>query len=88
MKRLFLLLALLLPLGMAAAEIYKWTDENGRVHFGDVPQAVDNTETVDLGRINTYNAPSKIFIYKTLARPTGVPGANGKRASVIVYSTT
>ena len=86
MKRLFLLLALLLPLGMAGAEIYKWTDENGRVHFGDAPQTAENTESVDLSHINTYDAPSKIFIDKTLARPTGVHSK--KSASVTVYSTT
>jgi glutaredoxin len=88
MKRLFLLLGLLLPLGLADADIYKWTDENGRVYFSDTPRAAGNSKPVELGRINTYDAPSKIFIDKTLARPTGVPGANGKRARVTVYSTT
>lgn len=85
MKRIFLLFALLLPPGMAGADIYKWTDENGRVHFGDAPRATENAETVDLSHINTYDAPSKIFIDKTLARPTGAPARAG---SVIVYSTT
>lgn len=36
--RHFLLCALLLP-GMATAEIYRWTDANGQVHFGEAPQA-------------------------------------------------
>lgn len=85
MKRLLLLLSLLLPFGVAGADIYKWTDESGRVHFSDAPQSADNTEIVDLGRINTYGAPSKIFIDKTLARPTGV---QGQTARVTVYSTT
>ncbi len=43
----FPLLFLLLSLSMlASAEIYKWTDANGRVHFTDQP--VDNAETVEL----------------------------------------
>jgi hypothetical protein len=32
------LLCLLLP-GLAAAEIYRWTDANGQVHFGQRPAA-------------------------------------------------
>lgn len=30
----------------AQAEIYKWVDENGRVHFGDSPRAEDGAEKV------------------------------------------
>lgn len=41
------LILLLLSVSMlATAEIYKWTDANGRVHFTDQP--VDNAETVEL----------------------------------------
>ncbi|MDD0841383.1 DUF4124 domain-containing protein [Pseudomonas sp. Gutcm_11s] len=32
----FLFVALLLP-GLASAEIYRWTDAQGRVHFGEKP---------------------------------------------------
>ena len=35
-KKTFLFLFLTLPV-IASAEIYKWTDENGRVHFSDKP---------------------------------------------------
>ncbi len=42
-----ILVLLLLSISMlATAEIYKWTDASGRVHFTDQP--VDNAETVDL----------------------------------------
>ena len=34
--RSWIILLLLLP-GIAAAGVYKWTDENGKVHFGDRP---------------------------------------------------
>lgn len=86
MKKLALLLALLLPLGVSVAGVYKWTDENGRVHFTDTPPTAENTESVDLSHINTYDAPSKIFIDKTLARPTEIHSK--KSARVTVYSTT
>ena len=36
--RVLLCLLLLLP-GLAAAEIYRWTDANGQVHFGQRPVA-------------------------------------------------
>lgn len=32
-----LLMSALLILGPAHAELYKWTDENGQVHYGNVP---------------------------------------------------
>ncbi len=42
-----ILVLLLISISMlATAEIYKWTDASGRVHFTDQP--VDNAETVDL----------------------------------------
>jgi hypothetical protein len=36
--RLFLLCSLLWPC-LASAEIYRWTDANGQVHFGEAPRA-------------------------------------------------
>jgi hypothetical protein len=36
--RSFLLCILLLPC-IASAEIYRWTDANGQVHFGEAPRA-------------------------------------------------
>lgn len=43
--RNFLFLLALAPL-LAQAEIYRWTDEQGRVHFGQRPQA--NAERVEV----------------------------------------
>lgn len=81
-----LLLACLLGSSLSGlAEIYKWTDENGRSHYTDTPPAEKNAEQVKLGPINTYNAPSKIFIDETLARPIDKPG---KLQAVVMYSTT
>ena len=34
----FLLLVLLIPVSPVFAEIYKWVDESGKVHFGDKPK--------------------------------------------------
>lgn len=51
MKYLLVLL-FTLPL-IATAEIYKWTDDSGRVHFGDSPSKKDNAEKVTV-EINSY----------------------------------
>lgn len=42
-----MLLCLLLLPGLAAAEIYRWTDANGQVHFGQRP-AVPGAEQVEV----------------------------------------
>jgi hypothetical protein len=42
LRRLVLLLVLLpLPWSLAAAQVYKWVDDNGRVHYGDRPRGED-----------------------------------------------
>lgn len=41
----------------ASAEILKWTDSNGKVHFGDRPPAGADTSVVEV-RINTYESPN------------------------------
>jgi len=46
MKRIILCF-LILPLLMAGG-IYKWTDENGKVHFGDRPADINKAETVKI----------------------------------------
>lgn len=87
-KSILTSLILLLALAMTPqlnAEIFKWTDEYGRVHFTDAPPNGSNSKPVDIGPINTYGAPSKILIDETLSRPTGV---KGKKDRVIIYSTT
>lgn len=46
MKRFFLSVALLLSSSMAIAEIYKWVDKEGTMHFSDQPQPGATTVTV------------------------------------------
>jgi len=41
-----LVIALLTFLPDVSAEIYKWVDENGRVHFGDKPSADDAVKVI------------------------------------------
>ncbi|MDJ0710233.1 MAG: DUF4124 domain-containing protein [Woeseiaceae bacterium] len=49
MKLLVLTLAALLAIGTAAhAEVYKWVDEDGNVHFTDTPPPKQKTEEVKI----------------------------------------
>ena len=56
MKLILLISTLLFSMG-ASAEILKWTDSNGKVHFGDKPPADAVTSVVKV-KINTYESPN------------------------------
>ena len=44
-----LLLSIFIPVQTLHAEIYKWIDKNGNVHFGDKPdEDADNVESVEI----------------------------------------
>lgn len=45
-KLLALLLALLLPIGVAQAEMYKWTDKNGNTVYSQNPPPTGNYQTL------------------------------------------
>ncbi|MCR8922003.1 glutaredoxin family protein [Dasania sp. GY-MA-18] len=74
MHYLILLLALLLT-HSSHAEIYKWTDEQGRVHFSDSKDTQQPVETVTL-KINSYQHVS----FESLGQ------ANSNSRNVIMYS--
>ncbi|MDJ0806648.1 MAG: DUF4124 domain-containing protein [Gammaproteobacteria bacterium] len=42
------LLCMALVCGNAQAEVYKWLDESGRVHYGDCPPADCNSQTLEI----------------------------------------
>ncbi len=50
MRQLFLLLILTSHAGDSEAQVYKWVDENGTVHFSDLPPPGDPAEQVELAR--------------------------------------
>jgi len=55
MKNIILLLTLVAPVA-ANAGVYKWVDENGKVHYGDQPKA--SQPTVEMNIDDTTPAPS------------------------------
>ena len=68
--RTWLFILLLLP-GMALAEIYRWVDSEGRVHFSDQP--VKGATKVKLKGLTTYKAPK----YRKIT-----PARSGKKTSL------
>lgn len=74
-----LLSLICLACSVASAEVYRWTDEDGRVHFGDKPPRDAETEQVEI-RINTYEAPQIVY------QPPE-PKAAGRRP-VVMYSAS
>lgn len=56
-----ILLFLLLP-SLASAEIYKWKDSKGQVHFSDAPVNTNEAEKVSV-EVNTYEhvVPKDVF---------------------------
>jgi len=81
MKRvagLALLCALSLLVFTAQAGVYKWTDDQGRVHYSDAPPATGQAEQLKI-RINSYTGPAVI------SKAKGSPAAS--RKEVVIYST-
>jgi len=74
MKSLILTISLLLSSSVSYAEIYKWVDANGKVHFSDQKSASFKSEELTL-EINTYtnvavdksiyNVGPKVVMYST-----------------------
>ncbi len=56
MKLIVLITTLIFTISVSA-EIHKWTDSDGRVHFGDKPPAGAETSIVEV-KINTYESPN------------------------------
>lgn len=83
---LFLISTLYIVCLDAQAEIYRWTDENGQVHFGDARPQERESEKITV-RVNTYASPSienhsKIFDSNSKS-PQG-----SKNIKVVMYSAS
>jgi len=79
MKYLVFMLVLISP--FVEAEIYKWTDEQGKVHFGDSPRTEDNAEKVVVDVISyEYVKVEEIEFYQSEKK-------QNKSTKVKMYST-
>ena len=71
MKRLIAILLALAFSGAATAQLYKWTDQNGRVQYGDTPPA-------DAANVTHLRAPSPGSASAPAAAPEAKKDAAGK----------
>lgn len=76
-RRRVLILLMLLPV-MASAGVYSWTDDNGKVQFGDRPPLDREVASVTV-RVNTYPAPT--------TTTAGVDRPAAARSKVVLYTT-
>lgn len=67
----FALAYCLVPAGASAGEIHRWTDPDGKVHFGDRPPA-DTTTTLVTVKPNVYTSPSIETVSSELSTPDEV----------------
>ncbi|MES2676638.1 MAG: glutaredoxin family protein [Pseudomonadota bacterium] len=76
-----IIICLFLFAGAASAEIYQWTDANGRVHFGDKPAKNVKAKALKV-EVNTYTNVS----YENLDSTDDDKNNDSKK--VIMYSTS
>jgi glutaredoxin len=85
--RCLLLSVALLPL-ITGAEIYKWTDKNGKVHYSDTPVADETIEKVDELALSK-NISSYTNVSVQIVAIDFGPNQNARRdASLLVMYTT
>lgn len=79
--RYVLFVAVLLS-SLANADIYKWVDENGQVHFGDSPRQQDQAEKIVVDVVSyKYVKVEEIEFYKSEKKKS-------KAKQVVMYSTS
>ena len=69
---------------LARAEIYKWVDENGKIHYDDRPPQTSNAQRLEIS-IETYSSV-EMQPYDGELTSAG-DNESTKRKSVIMYST-
>ncbi|MCF6323891.1 MAG: DUF4124 domain-containing protein [Gammaproteobacteria bacterium] len=62
-----------------AAEIFKWMDDNGKVHFGDRPPAERQVEKIEV-KVNSYTSAEIVPFEASVT-------SNVRRGKVVMYST-
>ncbi|WP_163831169.1 glutaredoxin family protein [Spartinivicinus ruber] len=65
----------------ANAEIYRWVDKNGKVHFSDKKPQHKPASTIDINQTNTYQN----IELKPLG-PSSVKSSNKRNRGVVMYS--
>jgi glutaredoxin len=79
-----LLLILMMSSPLAQADLYKWVDSNGKIHYGDSPP-----ENVNLKKITgTVSSFSSVSVEPFVYDPKLVSQRKTSTRSVVMYSTS
>ncbi|GAA5785034.1 DUF4124 domain-containing protein [Chitiniphilus shinanonensis] len=88
MKKIMMLVLLCGVAAMASAEIYKWKDADGRVHYSDTPPAgqkgkaqVINTKDLPVSSLPANRGEARTDGAAPTPGPTPAPGAEAKPAA-------
>ncbi|WP_220338371.1 glutaredoxin family protein [Wenzhouxiangella sediminis] len=68
-----------LACSLADAQVYRWVDEDGNLHFSDRKPVEESSEELDIEPINSYTAVE--------IQPAPQPTDEGHRPRVIMYAT-
>jgi glutaredoxin len=82
--RFFTILLLILSTTVLAGKIYQWKDDNGQIHFGDLPPAGTEKKSVDV-KVNTIETP-EIYKLKPNELTTSLKQGSGSRKRVVMFS--
>jgi glutaredoxin len=85
--RVLLVVAFAVSFATAQAQVYKWTDPSGKVHYGDQPPAEAKTEKVKVD-IQSYDGPAQVSNWADIIRRKVPPGATGSAGDITMYSTS
>lgn len=70
----------------AAAQVYKWTDPSGKVHYGDSPPADTKTEQIKV-EVRSHEGPVEVKDWSAILRKRSyTPVAEAQ--SITMYSTS
>jgi glutaredoxin len=83
MMRLLLAVLALMLAATAAGQVYRWTDEKGRVIYGNDPPPSAKAKVVQ-ERINSYSGPPEVQRVPGATRPSTPVGAS---VPVVMYAT-
>ena len=81
-------LALAFPAG---AQVYKWTDSAGKVHYGDKPPEDAKASQVKVDAVSSHDGPPQVDNWAAIIRrPTNVESLKPKptSAGITMYSTS
>jgi glutaredoxin len=83
-RNLLLFLMAVMACSSIHADMYKWTDENGKVHYSDSPPpAGKKVKKLDL-KVNSISGPPVVSAFTGNGKPAAATAA----ASVKIYTTT